>query len=91
MSDWIKCSNALPEPGDLVVVFSPPGKHDGPEDHRIEFDLIDPDSDGDRWFQHGEHYEHYCCVAKGGDVDWSGPSEKAPYTHWMAIPQIPTD
>lgn len=50
------------------------------------FDCLDEGG----WMQHNDNYEHYCMVAKGGsDISWSGPSEKAPYTHWMPIPPLP--
>ncbi|TLX52783.1 hypothetical protein DN824_21995 [Stutzerimonas nosocomialis] len=87
---WISVEERMPEPGVTVLVYAPPQPGDHPGDVRISFDGIDPESDGDYWIDHGEHYEHYCCVAKGGDVDWHGPSEKAPYTHWMPLPAIPS-
>lgn len=83
---WVSVEDRMPEPGVTVIVYSPPQPGDYPDDVRISFDCIDPESDGDHWINHGEHYEHWCCVAKGGeDVDWQGPSMKAPYTHWMHI------
>ncbi|TEA78679.1 DUF551 domain-containing protein [Allopusillimonas ginsengisoli] len=87
---WINVKDQLPAPGVSVLVFTPPQPGDYPGDVRVEFDFIDPDSDESCWHNHNEHYEHYCCVAKGGsDVSWTGPSEEAPYTHWMAIPVLP--
>lgn len=86
---WFSVDDRLPEPGVTVMVYSPPQPGDYPDDVRISFDGIDPDSDGDYWIAHGEHYEHYCAVAKGGDHSWSGPSQKAPYTHWRYVPDIP--
>ncbi|MBG6289481.1 DUF551 domain-containing protein [Pseudomonas nitroreducens] len=92
MSEWIRCSEQMPEPGVLVMVYSPPQPGDYPDSVRIDFDVIDPESDGDYWVNHGEHYEHWCCIAKGGDdIEWRGPSEKAPYTHWMPLPEPPED
>ena len=89
MSEWISVDDRMPEPGILVMVYSPPQIGDYPDSVRIAFDGIDPESDGDYWLEHGENYEHYCSVAKGGDVEWCGPSEKAPYTHWMPLPSPP--
>lgn len=85
---WIKCSDSLPGAGVLVLVFSPLTKYNHPGDVNISFDCIDPnDDDAASWFGHNEHYEHFCCVAKPeGSI---GPSEKAPYTHWMPIPPAP--
>lgn len=87
---WISVEERMPPPGETVMVYSPPEPGDHPGDVRISFDAIDPESDGDYWIAHGEHYEHWCCIAKGGnDIDWHGPSEKAPYTHWMSLPAPP--
>lgn len=87
---WISVDDRMPPPGETVMVYSPPEPGDHPGDVRISFDAIDPESDGDYWIAHGENYEHWCCIAKGGDdIDWHGPSEKAPYTHWMSLPPPP--
>jgi hypothetical protein len=65
---------------DLVVVFwldkSDP---ENPERH-----AFDHQEDG-VWYQHHEDYEHFCCVAPPGS---RGPSEAAPYTHWMPLPGV---
>lgn len=91
MSEWISVSERLPEPGVTVLVYTPPQPDDWPDSVRIELDGIDPeDDDKTSWAGHNRHYEEWCCIAKGGDsIDWHGPSEKAPYTHWTPIPEKP--
>lgn len=71
----------------LVMVYTPPTIHDYPDSVNIRFDHIDSDIADDYWYEHGEHYEHYCCVAKPEGS--TGPSERAPYTHWMPLPAAP--
>jgi hypothetical protein len=71
----------------LVMVYSPPSKSDWPDAIRITFDYIDTGISDGYWYHHGESYEHYLCVAKPEGS--TGPSEKAPYTHWMPIPDVP--
>ena len=73
--------------GQLLIVYSPPTKNDWPDSIRIDFDLIDED-EGDAWYYHTERYDHFCSVAGGGMI---GPSEKAPYTHWMPLPKPPSE
>ncbi|NYA42945.1 DUF551 domain-containing protein [Serratia fonticola] len=87
---WIPCAERMPVPGVVVLVYTPPQPGDYPEDVRIGFDFIDPDGDDPTfWYEHGENYEHFCCVA-GGMEGCTGPSEKAPYTHWQPLPAPPT-
>lgn len=71
----------------LVMVYTPPQPNDWPDSVRIGFDYIDPEIADDYWYNHGEHYEHYCCVAKPENC--TGPQECAPYTHWMPLPAAP--
>ncbi len=72
----------------LVMVYTPPTIHDYPDSVNIRFDHIDSGIADDYWHEHGEHYEHYCCVAKPeGSI---GPNAVAPYTHWHAIPAAPS-
>lgn len=86
---WFPVSERMPEPGILVLVYTPPQPGDYPGDVRIGFDYIDPDGDDPTyWFNHGENYEHFCCVACDG---MTGPSEKAPYTHWIPLPAGPKE
>ena len=67
----------------LVMVYSPPIEGDYPDSIRVTFDYIDTGIDEGYWYHHGEHYEHYCCVAKPEGS--TGPKEKAPYTHWCLV------
>ena len=86
---WIPVSERMPGPGILVLVYTPPQPGDYPGDVRIGFDYIDPDGDDPTyWFNHGENYEHFCCVACDG---MTGQSEKALYTHWMPLPAAPQE
>lgn len=77
--------------GELVLVYAPPQSGDYPDDVRIKFDYICPDYEG--WHDHCASYEHYMAVggsnACGPDVVCTGPTEKAPYTHWRRIPLPP--
>jgi hypothetical protein len=86
---WISVDERLPATSELVLVYSPPTKHDHPGEVNIGFDCIDPnDDDGTTWLNHNEHYEHFCCVAKPeGSI---GPSADAPYTHRMPLPAAPS-
>ena len=80
---WVPVSERLPKPGVSVIVYSPCDD--------LHFDHIDGDCDsGERWYAHGESYEHYCNVGRSG-VSCAGPSEEAPYTHWMEIPEPPKE
>lgn len=87
---WIKCGDRLPEKGVVVMVYTPPQPGDWPDTVRIDFDSLDPDCDDPYWSNHGDQYEHYSCIAKDDDNSWSGPSESAPYTHWMPLPAAPS-
>lgn len=88
MSEWIRVGDRLPDPEVMVLTYAPPQPGDYPGDVRMQFDHIDEDSG--LWYEHAEHYEHFCCIAKGGDdISWSGPSEESPYTHWMPLPEPP--
>lgn len=89
LDTWIPVSERMPDEGALVLVYTPPQPGDFPENVRIGFDYIDPDGDDPTyWAEHGESYEHFCCVACDG---MTGPSEKAPYTHWMSLPAAPQE
>lgn len=86
---WVSVDERLPEKGVPVLVFSPKQDEDWDDDGRIDFDFLDPDTDEPSWYNHNEHYEHYCAVAlPEGSV---GPKESAPYTHWMPLPQPPKE
>jgi hypothetical protein len=88
-SAWISVDERLPAVGQIVAVYSPPTAHDWPGSVNLQFDCIDEnDDDASSWAGHNSHYEHWCCVAKTEGA--TGPSEKAPYTHWMAIPEVPS-
>lgn len=85
MSEWQPIETAPKD--EVVMVYSPPQQGDWPNSLRICFDHIDSGIADDYWYNHGEHYEHYCCVAlPEGSI---GPKEKAPYTHWMPLPDPP--
>lgn len=75
----------------LVMVYSPLQADDWPDSVRINFDFICPDYED--WHDHCESREHYMAVggpnAAGPDCVCTGPSENAPYTHWMPLPAAP--
>lgn len=88
VQQWISVDDRLPEAGIPVLVYTPNGPDDYPEDINIRFDFICPDYE--YWHNHSEHYEHFLCIAKGGaDCPMTGPAENAPYTHWMPLPAPP--
>jgi hypothetical protein len=92
MAGWISVDERLPEVGVTVLVYEP-FRHgeDWPGTVRISFDHICPDYEG--WHDHCASHEHFMAVggvnACGSDVTCTGPSEKAPYTHWMPLPAPP--
>lgn len=87
-SAWISVDDRLPEPGVGVMVYSPPLQGEPPEDFNLQFDCIDENDDEHAsWLNHNEHDEHFCCVAKPEGS--TGPSAKAPYTHWQPLPPAP--
>jgi hypothetical protein len=74
--------DSAPE-GEPVVVFWL--EEDDATDHpeRYEIDFLD---DG-VWQHHDDNYQHFCAVAPPGST---GPSERAPYTHWKPL-GLPSD
>ncbi|WFQ80947.1 DUF551 domain-containing protein [Xenorhabdus sp. SF857] len=83
--EWIKCSDRLPENGTHCLVFTPDSDE---ENSRIDFEYYDYDF----WHFHSDNYEHFMMVggtAAVPDCVCVGPSEVAPYTHWMPLPEIP--
>ena len=64
----------------VVVLWLDKGDIEHPERHAFDF------KDEGIWRQDSEDYEHYLCV--GGSMG-PGPSEQAPYTNWMPLPQPP--
>ena len=87
---WLPIESA-PKDGTLVVLYSPNGPDDWPDSFQVTFDYFCEDYEN--WFHHSEAHEHYMAVggsnACGPDVVCTGPSEKAPYTHWMPLPAAP--
>lgn len=81
MSEWQPIS-AAPEGRLLVVLWLDKTDKRNPERH--DFDYLE---DG-VWVKHADNYDHFLCVAPPGS---SGPSEDAPYTHWLLIPDAPKE
>jgi hypothetical protein len=40
------------------------------------------------WIENGNAYEHFCASAPPGS---RGPTQDAPYTHWMPLPNRPKE
>ena len=79
LTGWQSIDTA-PE-GKLVVVFWRDSTDpENPERH--DFDYLE---DG-VWANHHDNYDHFVCCAPAGSI---GPSEEAPYTHWLDIPEVP--
>lgn len=78
-SGWSPIETA-PEGKLLVVCWFDRDDPENPERH--DFDYLE---DG-VWAKHADDYDHFCCVAPPGS---HGPSADAPYTHWMALPDVP--
>ena len=88
VAGWISVDDRLPAVGELVAVYSPLTVDDWPGSINIELDCIDEiDDSHSSWAGHNNHYEHFCCVVKPEGT--TGPSEKAPYTHWAPLPPPP--
>lgn len=80
-SSWQPIDTA-PEGALVVVGWRVDG--DGPESERHDFDWKE---DG-CWRNHADNHEHYVMV--GGPSLGPGPSEQAPYTHWLRLESLPT-
>lgn len=63
---------------ELVAVFWPDAD-DTEHPERYEFDYLEEGC----WVKHAENHEHYIVI--GGPSFGPGPSERAPYTHWMRL------
>jgi hypothetical protein len=83
---WVSVEERLPEDGAAVLVYTPPLKG---EEERIDFEWME---DG-AWMEHLNCLDHYMAVTGGkgsvGGEPCTGPSENAPYTHWMPMPASP--
>lgn len=69
-----------PEGRPLLVGWLEPEDTDNPERH--QFDVLE---DG-VWQVHDDDYQHFLAVAPPGSI---GPSEKAPYTHFLNLKPLP--
>lgn len=80
MAEWIKCSERMPEPGELVLVWLA----DAPAENllRIAFDCWD------------EQYEaplSFSSATIPVGMGWDSGTDYAEITHWQPLPQPPED
>jgi hypothetical protein len=81
---WIPCAEN-PADGTVAIVYVPESAEEYAD---IRIDCWEDD----RWVSHSESYEHYMIVGGAAAVPGetcTGPSEDAPYSHWMALPTPP--
>ena len=82
-AQWISVEDRLPDDNELVLVYTPG------DDGGTEFDFIE----GGVWSDHEDSYQHFLDIGGssgcGDDVSVTGPSQEAPYTHWMPLPEGP--
>lgn len=78
MSEWQPIETA---PEGKIVVVGWYGKDDG--EPRMDFDFFE---DG-VWVRHHDSYEHFSVAAAPGFI-CIGPSEAAPYTLWLDLPEF---
>jgi hypothetical protein len=69
-------------PSDTLVVVGWLDSEDTDTPERHEFDWKEDDC----WMRHHDNLEHAEMVAPPGS---RMPPERAPYTHWLAVPPIP--
>ncbi|HBN9704596.1 TPA: DUF551 domain-containing protein [Pseudomonas aeruginosa] len=86
MSEWIKCSDRMPEHSDEVMVWR---KWPGWDCFALEFDrwVSDEGSDeGGFWMLAEDACQHIETCADG-----PGHVERPETTHWMPLPEPPQD
>lgn len=82
MSQWISVKDRLPDENTSCLVYTPSESPEEPDCINIEW------FENDCWMDHENSYEHFRSCAPAGSI---GPPQDAPYTHWMPLPEPPTE